>query len=59
MKFVISFDVDNASFGIDDPAARNEEIYFILKEIVYKLEHGGGVVRDSNGNKIGEFGFCE
>jgi len=59
MKFFISFDTDNASFGFQDPEVRSAEIDFILKEIISKLESGGGVVRDSNGNKIGEFGFCE
>jgi len=59
MKFVVSFDVDNASFGFDDPEACDVEIAAILKEIISKLGSGGGVVRDSNGNKIGTFGFQE
>jgi hypothetical protein len=54
MEFNVHFECDNAAF--DD--APRYEISRILKELAERIEDGGdwtGVIRDVNGNRIGEF----
>lgn len=53
-KFQIDFSMDNAAFK-DNPC----EVQNILQKIIEKIDKqglSGGVVIDSNGNKIGEWG---
>ena len=55
--FAVHFDTDNASFG-DCEFDTRYEIANILTEIADAVRNGKpteGIVRDGNGNKIGEF----
>ena len=55
MTFKIEFSVDNAAFDGNTAG----EIERIMKKITGKLldGDGSGIVKDSNGNTIGSFGF--
>jgi hypothetical protein len=56
MKFKVEFDCDNAAFGETD-FERKAEVCSILKEVEAKVDAGftSGIVRDANGNRVGEF----
>jgi hypothetical protein len=53
MKFVLTFDCDNAAFE-PDPA---DEILDILERVRRDIANGrtAGAIADTNGNRVGEF----
>lgn len=57
MNFTLSFTMDNAAFE-DEPATESARI---LRDIAEKVEagHGGGKIRDINGNSIGTWSVEE
>lgn len=56
MKFKVEFSVDNAAFEED----MSEETARILEKIAESVRRGlCPSIMDSNGNRIGEFGFEE
>ena len=65
MRFVLSFDMDNDAFNGPDNAA--DEVIRILHATAARVDDVarmgfeviGGYVRDSNGNRIGEWEVTE
>ena len=53
----IEFTCDNAAFFDDDEKFDTQEVVQILHRISTKIQDGqdGGVIRDINGNKVGEW----
>ena len=64
MKFTMEISCDNDAFVSDDGSmwVRNLELSEILLKVASALEAGrmdGAALKDSNGNKVGSFGFDE
>ncbi len=58
VSFNISFDSSNAAFG-DNREEALDEVTRIVKEVMTKIQNGreDGVVKDLNGNTIGDWNF--
>lgn len=55
LKFALEFDMENAAFA---PSYTREEVARILLDVHNHVLHGqrtGGLLRDSNGNKVGSW----
>ena len=65
MKFTMEISCDNDAFVSDDGSmwVRNLEVAEILVGVAARLENdagiGGYALKDSNGHKVGSFGFDE
>jgi hypothetical protein len=65
VKFTMEISCDNDAFVSDDGSMwlRNLEVAEILVGVAASLENdagiGGYALKDSNGNKVGSFGFDE
>lgn len=59
--FKLEFSTDNAAFGDNDRATLEHEVEMRLLNIVASISHGiyQGVVRDSNGNTIGQWSLTD
>lgn len=58
-RFTLSIDTDNAAFG-EEGEARRAEIARILRDVAVTMERDPwehGSVFDSNGNRVGKFGY--
>jgi hypothetical protein len=57
MKIRIEFSTDNAAFGEKDSPEYCAEVCFVMSKVTSKITNGEpwGLIRDTNGNTIGEF----
>jgi hypothetical protein len=57
MKIRLEFSTENASFGERNSPEYNAEVCFVLSKVTSKITNGErwGIIRDTNGNGIGEF----
>ena len=62
MEFVVKFNVDNDAFGEPGSPAFQREVSLILGKLAQKVlfvstEEGTLAILDSNGNRVGEYGW--
>lgn len=60
MQFVLNIKTDNAAFGEGDESDRAVELARILRDMADRFAGGdaspaNGIVRDINGNRVGEW----
>ena len=62
MEFVVKFNVDNDAFGEPGSPAFQREVSLILGKLAQKVlfvstQEGTLAILDSNGNRVGEWGW--